>query len=46
MGTGAIGQEHEDGSKYFLMIYFQKSFFSYDSNDLVFHIGMEAWGGE
>ena len=46
MGTGASGQEHWDGSNFFLMIYFKKRFLLYDSNDLVLHIGMEACRGE
>ena len=53
VGTGVWGREHGDGSmglgvwgqeNFFLTNFFQKIFFS--SNDLIFHTGMEVWGGE
>ena len=43
VGTGAFWRECGDRRNFFLRIYFQFFYSSYNSNDLIFHIGMEAW---
>ncbi len=46
MGMGAFWRERGDRSNFFKDLFSINLYSFYDSYDLFFHIGMEAWDGK